>query len=95
MVYYNELGQLHRVDGPAIKHANGSQEWWFNGKRHRVGGPAVIYTDGIEEWYHHGKRHRVDGPAMILSNESQYWYINDIRVDEFEHMMLSTVMELA
>ena len=26
--YFN--GKLHRVDGPAIERANGSNEWWIN-----------------------------------------------------------------
>jgi len=28
--YKNE--ELHRVDGPAVESADGSKEWWINGK---------------------------------------------------------------
>jgi len=28
----NEQGQLHRIDGPAFESADGTQEWWENGK---------------------------------------------------------------
>ena len=56
---------------------NGSQYWYFNGKRHREDGPALIESGGAQYWYHHGKRHREDGPALIESDGSQYWYLND------------------
>ena len=25
-------GQLHREDGPAVEYANGTKEWWVDGK---------------------------------------------------------------
>lgn len=45
--YTNDLGQLHREDGPAaIKYdIYGfvvSEEWGINGVPHRIGGPAII-----------------------------------------------------
>ncbi len=33
MDYRNEKGEYHRIDGPAIERANGTREWWENGKR--------------------------------------------------------------
>jgi hypothetical protein len=27
-------GQRHRIDGPAIEHANGAKEWYLNNERH-------------------------------------------------------------
>ena len=27
-------GKLHRVDGPAVEHADGSKEWYLNGKKY-------------------------------------------------------------
>jgi len=30
--YYNELGQLHRTDGPAVEYINGYCFWYLNGK---------------------------------------------------------------
>ena len=27
-------GNLHREDGPAIEYANGTKEWWLNGKQY-------------------------------------------------------------
>lgn len=29
--YYNEEGQLHSINGPAIERVNGDKEWWVNG----------------------------------------------------------------
>jgi hypothetical protein len=45
---------LHRLDGPAIESANGTREWFVNGKRHRLDGPAVEYADGYKFWYVNG-----------------------------------------
>ena len=50
-VWRNSLGQLHRLDGPAIKYANGAKSWYQYGKRHRIDGPAVIWPDGTKWWY--------------------------------------------
>lgn len=51
--------QLHREDGPAIEHADGSKYWYQNGKCHRSDGPAVIEADGNMEWWINGKHIRV------------------------------------
>ncbi len=47
--------RLHREDGPAAVYANGTQEWWANGRLHRLDGPAVIYTNGTHEWWINGE----------------------------------------
>src|ERR1039458_4549593 len=52
--YQNNL--LHRVDGPAVEHANGDLEWYQNGSRHRMDGPAVVNARGTAEWYIDGKQ---------------------------------------
>ena len=49
--YYNEQGQLHREDGPAIEWSDGYKEWYINGERHREDGPAVEWTSGYKEWH--------------------------------------------
>ena len=36
----------HREDGPAVEYADGSKEWYLNGKLHREDGPACEYADG-------------------------------------------------
>ena len=76
--YYSdrEMTKLHREDGPAYEDADGSREWFINGKRHREDGPAIEYANGDEEWYLNGKRHREDGPAIEWANGSKWWYLN-------------------
>ena len=43
--------QLHRLDGPAVEHQNGSKFWYQNGELHRLDGPAVEFANGVNEWY--------------------------------------------
>jgi len=74
--YYNEKGQLHRLDGPAIKKANGTNEWYVNGKKHREDGPAVEYLNGGKEWWVNNKLHRLDGPAIEEANGTKWWYVH-------------------
>lgn len=54
IVYCNELGQAHRVDGPTVERVDGSKEWFLNGKLHREDGPAVTHSDGHKEWWWKG-----------------------------------------
>ena len=49
--YRNDLGQLHRTDGPAVEYTNGSKEWYINGKLHREHGPAIILGNGAKWWF--------------------------------------------
>jgi hypothetical protein len=60
LIWYDDDGQPHRDDGPAIKFLNKiHEEWLQHGEYHRVGGPAVngIYN-GIPGgfWWVRGKR---------------------------------------
>ena len=43
--WYNEKGQLHRLNGPAIEFNNGNKFWYINGKLHREKGPASEYNE--------------------------------------------------
>lgn len=54
--YKNELGKLHREDGPAIECANGDIYWYLNNKLHREDGPTIEYVSGHKEWYLNGKQ---------------------------------------
>jgi hypothetical protein len=74
--YKNELGQLHRTDGPAIEWDNGEKRWYIDGLRHREDDPAVERSDGGKEWYINDKCHREDGPAVEYRNGSKDWYLN-------------------
>jgi hypothetical protein len=74
--------QLHREDGPAIEHSDGTKHWYLNGKRHREDGPAIEFPDGTKEWYLNGKYHREDGPAIEFSDGTKIWYLNGKRLTE-------------
>ena len=34
IVYYNEEGFHHNLNGPAVKWFDGDKEWWINGKQY-------------------------------------------------------------
>ena len=55
MRYTNGKGERHRVDRPAVVHADGTREWYLNGELHRVDGPAYERPDGHREWWVEGK----------------------------------------
>ena len=71
----NAQGQYHRDFGPAIVRADGTQEWWRNGKRHREDGPAYV-SGGIQSWWRNDKRHREDGPALVWPDGTGEWWID-------------------
>ncbi len=52
--YRNELGNLHRTDGPAIEYNKGSKYWYINGQYHREDGPAIEYYDDHKKWFLNG-----------------------------------------
>lgn len=54
--WYNEMGKLHREDGPAVEHNDGTKSWWINGQRHREDGPAIEWFDETKSWYINGKQ---------------------------------------
>ena len=54
--YYNNAGELHRDEGPAVDWADGTKLWYQNGQLHRIDGPAVECRDGDKRWYINGKR---------------------------------------
>ena len=54
--WYNDKDEYHRLDGPAFEYADGSKEWFFNGKRHRLDGPAIEWLDDYKEWWVNDKQ---------------------------------------
>jgi len=54
--WYNENGELHRLDGPALIYRNGTQIYYQNGLLHRLDGPAIIWSDGFVEYWEYGKQ---------------------------------------
>ena len=75
-LWYNDVGQIHREDGPAFEAVNGSKEWWLNGKCHREDGPAVEWASGSKAWWLNDKLHREDGPAVENADGSKSWWLN-------------------
>ena len=57
-------------------YANGSKEWFLNGKYHREDGPAFEWANGTKDWYLNDKLHREDGPAIECANGSKIWFLN-------------------
>jgi hypothetical protein len=53
---YNNDGELHREDGPAVINAVYTC-WYINGKRHRFDGPAYVGASGVQYWFINGKRY--------------------------------------
>lgn len=48
--------KLHRTEGPAVIHNNGTVEYWNRGQLHRVEGPAIETKMGSEVYYLFGRR---------------------------------------
>ena len=42
--WFNENGELHREDGPAVENINGRKEYHINGQLHREDGPAIEWV---------------------------------------------------
>ena len=74
--YRNELGKLHRLDGPAIEYANGTKSWYQNNQLHRLDGPAIESSDGDKYWYQNDQLHRLDGPAVEWADGTKVWSVH-------------------
>ena len=72
--WLDRAGRPHRLGGPALLLADGTEEWYKEGKLHRRGGPALRGSDGREEWYQNGQLHRDNGPARLCSDGTEEWY---------------------
>jgi hypothetical protein len=77
--WYNQNGQLHRLNGPAVEYTDGSKEFYQNDQRHRQDGPAFEDIYGFKIWYQNDRYHRPDGPAIKYSNGDKSWYLNGLR----------------
>jgi hypothetical protein len=92
--WYNEAGQRHREDGPAIEHVNGTKEWFKNDQLHREDGPAIEYANGSKVWFINDKQHREDGPAVEHADGTKYWFINDKRLTETKFNARNNAVEV-
>lgn len=78
-IFYDNAGNKHNNNGPAVIYNNGILEWWQHGERHRDNGPAFRYKDKDFEWWQNGLLHRVDGPAVEYANGNKQWWLNGQR----------------
>lgn len=85
-------GSLHRIDGPAAIHADGSTEWWQLGVLHREDGPAKDLADGEQQWWVNGTRHRLGGPAITrtMLPGSRSWWIHGKHIRSVQQYQLET-----
>ena len=74
-IYLDENNLLHRENGPALVHSEGTIAYYRHGKLHRTDGPARIFINGHKEYFQNGEYHRTDGPAVIFSNKNEVYYI--------------------
>ncbi len=85
MIYTSECGRYKIVEW-----ANGSKEYWKDGKRHRDGDlPALEWASGSKEYWKDGKRHR-DGDLPALewaSGYKEYWK-DGIKYNPFEKLKI-------
>ena len=47
--WYNEIGEWHREDGPAIISINGDVEWWYNDTQYTFDGWCIVLNKTDEE----------------------------------------------
>lgn len=52
--FWHQNNKRHRLDGPAIEHADGDKFWYQTDKLHRLNGPAIEYANGDKIWYKNG-----------------------------------------
>jgi hypothetical protein len=82
--WFNDKGELHRLDGPAVEGANGYKAWYVDNKCHRLDGPAVECANGYKAWFVDGKRHRLDGPAVEWADGYKEWRVDGKEMSEKE-----------
>jgi hypothetical protein len=75
----NEIGQFHRLDGPAYIGADGSQVWFVNGKCHRLDGPAYIGADGTQQWFVNGNNITDEIEERMKCNNVSYPFDEEIQ----------------
>lgn len=67
----------------------GSKWWWYNGQFHRVNGPAIVWYDGYQSHYYNIPKVPASSQIVKRGNRICEFWLNDRRVSEYEHMMLT------
>lgn len=80
IIFLDELGYKHCVNGPAVEFKDGYKAWYRHGIFHREDGPAIIDPEDGNFWYVNGQQHREDGPAIEYHDGRQEWWYRGISV---------------
>ena len=75
--HFNENGELHREDGPAIEIIHNTAVWYKADNLYGIDGPEYFDVLDRWEWWINNKRHRTDGPAVEYANGTKERYIDD------------------
>jgi len=75
--HFNENGELHQEDGPAIEVILNTAVWYKADNLYGIDGPEYFNVFDRKEWWVNNKRHRTDGPAVEWADGSKEWYIDD------------------
>lgn len=78
--WYNDLGELHREDGPAIEYRAGTKAWFVRARYHNIKGPSFISVTGRVDWFIDGEEFETkeDWFAALTSDqkENYIWNMN-------------------
>ncbi len=89
--YRNDGGVAHRIGGPAIILANGTEEWMKDGVFHNPSGPSRVFPNGLKEFHIEGNLHRNpdEGPAKYgRDGKPQYWLNGFLQPDHKTRMKI-------
>ncbi len=81
ILYFNEKGQRHRNEGPAMIWPDGSCAWYKNGELYRKNGPLTIRLDGTQQYRKciYNPADTKDGLIAIFPDHSRLQCQNGIR----------------
>lgn len=85
---YNQAGNLHSEEGPAVECLNGDKYWYYDGKLQNLHGPAYEGANGTKCWYFDRNLHRWTfdpGPAVETADGEKQWYLFGTRFTEEEY----------
>jgi hypothetical protein len=85
---YNQAGNLHSEEGPAVECLNGDEYWYYDGKLQNLHGPAYEGANGTKCWYFDRNLHRWTfdaGPAVETADGEKHWYLFGTRFTEEEY----------
>ena len=73
--HFNENGELHQEDGPAIEIIHNTAVWYKADNLYGIDGPEYFDVLDRREWWVNDKRHRLNGPAVEYANGTKEWWV--------------------